>query len=178
MLQICQPMADNAAAGGSDRGKGYIFSRSGTTWTEIDTITGSDIEDSEELGYAVDMSADGTYIITSSWKHNSQQGAAYIFKKSGTGWTQQAKLEASDGAIGENSSRGAAYVFSRSGTTWTEQQKLTVSDAAANDAFGLGITMSADGRHVLIGAITEDGAGTDRGATYMFQRNDSTWTEI
>ena len=76
------------------------------------------------------------------------QGSAYVFTRSGSTWTEQQKLVASDGAaedrfgndvalsgdtavVGEffHDPRGAAYVFTRSGATWTEQQKLVPSGA-------------------------------------------------
>ena len=82
-----------------------------------------------------------------------------MFTRSGTTWTQQAKLIASDGAnmdqfgcwvslsgdtalIGapfdddKGVSSGSAYVFTRSGTTWTQQAKLLPSDNTAGDWFG------------------------------------------
>ncbi len=76
-------------------------------------------------------------------------GSAYVFVRSGTTWSEQAKLTASDffgfsvavdgdtaviGADGDDDAggfSGSAYVFVRSGTTWSEQAKLTASDAAA-----------------------------------------------
>ena len=84
-----------------------------------------------------------------------------MFGRSGTSWSQQAKLTASDGAagdvfgnsvaisgntavigayyddVGSNSNQGSAYVFVRSGTSWSQQAKLTASDGAASDYFGL-----------------------------------------
>jgi hypothetical protein len=76
-------------------------------------------------------------------------GSAYVFVRSGTAWTEQAHLTASDGAesdrfgysvalSGDNAvvgapyddtpagfNAGSAYVFVRSGTTWTERAHLT-----------------------------------------------------
>ena len=90
---------------------------------------------------------------------NSRQGAAYVFVRSGSTWTQQQKLTASDGLTSDQlggavalvgntavvgarennfgaSRNGKVYVFLRSGTTWSQQQKLTASDGSSLDAFG------------------------------------------
>ena len=88
---------------------------------------------------------------------NADQGSAYVFVRSGTTWSQQAKLTAADGAagdefgcsvaisgdtavvgarydaVGANADQGSAYVFVRSGTTWSQQAKLTAADGAADD---------------------------------------------
>ena len=95
-------------------------------------------------------------------------GSAYVFVRSGTTWTEQQKLLASDGAAGDHFGSsvsvsgdtvvvgapgddtpggvdaGSAYVFVRSGTTWTEQQKLLAPDGAADDDFGISVSVSGD----------------------------------
>ena len=112
-----------------------------------------------------------------------QTGAAYVFVRSGTTWTQQAELTAADATLGDQfgcsvalsgdtaligaryksdgakTQVGAAYVFVRSGTTWTQQAELTVSDAAARDRLGSAVALEDDtavigapGRHGFIGA--------------------------
>ena len=83
-----------------------------------------------------------------------------MFIRTGTTWTQQQKLLASDGeevgefgvfvsldgnaaligADGDNSYTGAAYVFTRTGTTWTQQQELLASDGTAGDDFGVPVS--------------------------------------
>ena len=111
-------------------------------------------------------------------------GAAYVFVRSGTTWTQQAKLTASDaamldlfghrlsisgdtivvGAIVDDDAAdasGSAYVFVRSGTTWTQQAKLAASDAAANNQFG---HVSISGDTALVGAPKPGRVG----AAYVF----------
>ena len=127
------------------------------------------------------MSVSGDYAVVGAWGDNS--GSAYVFVRSGTTWTQQQKLTASDadqfdyfgksvslsgdyaliGAQGDNSGAGSAYIFVRSGTTWTQQQKLTASDAASND--GLGVTVSLSGDYALIGAPRDN---ADTGSAYIF----------
>src|SRR5262249_48052204 len=151
-------------APGNDSGTGaaYVFTRSGTTWTEQPKLTASDGANSDLFGAAVAVNGDTA--IVGAYQKNAQTGAAYIFTRSGTTWTEQQALTASDGAGGDvfgysvsvsgdtaivgaytkNTGRGAAYVFTRSGITWTEQQKLTASDAATFDYFGFSVGVSGD----------------------------------
>ncbi|MFN9811342.1 MAG: hypothetical protein ACK6CU_17120, partial [Deltaproteobacteria bacterium] len=107
-------------------------------------------------------------------------GAAYVFVRSGTRWSQQQKLTAADagdvfcfgrsvavsgdtamvGALQDDDTggvdSGSAYVFVRSGTRWSEQQKLTASDAAAGGFFGNSVAVSGD--TAVVGAFQDDSA--------------------
>jgi FG-GAP repeat len=98
-----------------------------------------------DFGWSVAL--DGSTAVVGAPFKNSDTGAAYVFVRSGTAWSQQAKLTASDatsggqfgfsvaldgstavvGAPGKNSKTGAAYVFARSGTAWSQQAKLTAT---------------------------------------------------
>ena len=108
-------------------------------------LTGSDGAYGDYFGRAVALSGD-TALVGAMGKYvgaNPAQGAAYVYTRSGTTWTQQQELTAGDGTyndafgasvalsgdtalvgafskkVGSNSFQGAAYVFVRSGTTWT-----------------------------------------------------------
>lgn len=133
---------------------------------------------------------DGNYLIIGAQESGSiQTGAAYIFKRDGTNWIQEAKLTASDGTIwdqfgfsvsisgdyaivgapGQYDSTGAAYVFKRDGTTWTQQQKLT---GGTQGAFGISVSIEDD--YALVGAHGDDGL---RGSAYVFKRYGTSWIE-
>ncbi len=201
--------ASNRSEGGlSANGAAYVFTRSGTTWTQQAKLLASDRATSDSLGYTVSLTSDGNMALAGAPGKSdgglSGNGAAYVFTRSGTTWTQQAKLLASDrasndgfglaaslstdgttallGAYGESdtgtTSNGAAYVFTRSGTTWTQQAKLLASDKANTDLFGISVTLSNDGNTALIGAYLEDDSGTSgNGAAYVFTRSGTTWTQ-
>ena len=174
---------DDDDAGNS--GSAYVFTRSGTTWTEQQKLTASDAAGGDGFGNAV--SVDGDSIVIGAYYDDDDagnSGSAYVFTRSGTTWTEQQKLTASDAAkydgfghaisvdrntilIGADGYSdhysGSAYVFTRSGTTWTEQQKLTASDPAEYDHFGCSI--SFDGNTILIGVKGDDGSS---GSAYVF----------
>ncbi len=112
----------------------------------------------------------------------ADSGAAYVFVRNETTWTEEAKLTASDGAVSitgssgniaalvgayrhdENGSNsGAAYSFLRSGTSWIERAKVTASDAAAGDRFGGSVSIS--GNSAIIGTTLDDDAA---GSAYVY----------
>ena len=85
------------------------------------------------------------------------------------------------GALGDNNNgviTGSAYVFEKgSSGAWTQASKLTASDAAANDGFGTSVSVSGD--RAVVGALNADGAATDPGAAYVFERSSQgTWTQV
>ena len=196
-IVIGAPTEDTTA---SDAGSLYVFTRSGTTWTQRAQLQASNAGASDRLGDSV--SIDGDTIIAGAYQEDttaSDAGSAYIFTGSGATWTQQAQIQASDAAATDyfghsvsisgntvvvgsrydddgGSASGSAYVFVRSGTTWTQQAKLTASDAAASDDFGWNVDIDKD--HIVVAAYGEDTGGSEAGAIYVFSRSGSTWTEI
>jgi collagen type VII alpha len=188
----------------SNNGAAYVFTRSGSTWTEQQKLLASDAAGSDTFGYSVALSSDGNTAIigayTESTSPTTGNGAAYVFTRSASTWTQQAKLLASDAAsteyfgwsvalssdgntasvgalfetTGPNTNNGAVYVYTRSGSSWTQQQKLLSSDAATNDYFGSSVSLSSNGNTLAIGAYNKISA---TGTAYVFTRSGSTWTE-
>jgi hypothetical protein len=121
-----------------------------------------------------------------------------VFTRSGTIWTEQAKLLASDGesddyfgrsvslnediiligAKGDDTNgedSGSAYVFTRLGTNWTEQAKLLASDGDPGDLFGVSVSILED--KILIGAPGDDDNGEDSGSAYIFTGSGTSWTQ-
>ncbi len=181
---------------GGDAGAAHVFVRSGDTWTEQAALFASDSAAGDLLGYSIAISGD-TLVVGAFG--NGGVGAAYVFVRTGTTWTQQAKLTASDGTGADHFGRavavdgdtaligsdrydnggsndaGAAYVFVRSGANWSQQAKLTAGDPGSNDYFGHSVALS--GGTAVVGAFAHDGPGADAGAAYVFQRNGSSWPQ-
>ena len=119
-------------------GAAYVFVRNGSFWTQQAKLTADDGQNFDQFGWSVDI--DGDYAIVSSYRDN----------------------------IGSNSNQGSAYIFVRSDTSWTQQAKITAADGAANDEFGFSVSLSGD--YAIVGAHLDDnGATTDEGSAYMFQ---------
>ncbi len=193
--------ADDSGAN-TNQGSAYVFTRSGTTWTQQAQLTAADGAGSDNFGTTVALSGD-TAIVGASFDDvgaNVDQGSAYVFTRSGTAWTQQAQLTAAGGAASDGfgcsvahdgdtalvgaylvdvrgtSNQGAAYVFVRSGTTWTQQAQLTASDGAPIDQAGLAVALSGD--TAILGVPNDNvGANTNQGSAYVFVRSGTTWTQ-
>lgn len=197
-------------------GAAYVFTRTGGTWSEQSILRAGDRQSSDYFGYAVNISGDGNTAILGAYGEDGgtgnpagESGAAYVFTRSGSVWTQQAILRASDfqagdqfgytvsinssgdtvvvGARGEDggsgnplSNAGAAYVFTQSGGVWSEQAILRASDAQAVDRFANSVSISSDGNTIVSGASRDDGindATPDSGAAYVFSRSGGIWSQ-
>ena len=202
----CALLGDTAFIGANwddDNGDGsgsmYVFTRSGTTWTQQQKLLASDGQAGDRFGGFIALS-DDTALIGTYWDDDNgvDSGSMYVFTRSGTTWTQQAKVLASDGAAGDTFGSwislegdtafvgawsdddlgvdsGSVYVFTRSGTAWTEQQKIHAEDGAAGDNFGGNLDF--DGDTLLIAAMMDDDKGTNSGSAYIFTRTGTTWTQ-
>ena len=183
------------------QGSAYVFVRSGTTWTQQQKLTASDGASFDIFGRSVAIAGDSVVVgaASSNVSTNVDQGAAYVFVRSGTTWTEQIKLTAADGAAsdffgdsvaiagdtvivgatedtaGANTQQGSAYVFVRSGNTWSQEQKLTAGDGTAFDYFGFSVALS--GNTAVVGTLQDIGTNFQQGSAYVFVRSGSTWTQ-
>ncbi|MFC1708251.1 FG-GAP repeat protein [Planctomycetota bacterium] len=182
-------------ANGTDAGAAFVFVRSGTTWGYQQKLNPSDgLSSLDYFGGLVSLSGDTAMVP--AWGDDNPRGvdagSVYIFVRSGTVWSQQAKLTASDGdrfgcrpslsgdmaMVGSytndsanGTDAGAAYIFLRDGTTWTEHQKLIASDGEASDQFGSAAAVKGD--MAVVGARYDDDRDTNAGAVYIFEHLDS-----
>jgi len=177
------------------------FVRSGMAWSEQAELRASDRASSRQFGFSCALSGD-TAIVGAI--HNPPfgtrgSGSTYVFVRTGTLWTEQAKLAVSDPAnvdefghsvsisgdtavVGApdndeaGESAGCAYVFVRNGTSWTQQAKLFGSDAFTASDFGFSVSLHGD--TLIVGAPGVDRAGEPAvGSAYVFVRQGTTWTE-
>ena len=133
----------------------YLFTRSGSTWREVERIypDANYLATSDYFGSAVSVHGDTAMI-----------SAIYDDDK--------------------GSSSGGVYVFIQSGSSWTQVQKLTASDGQATDTFGASISIYADTALIDAHRDNEKdrtGIGntyTDNGSVYIFIQNGLTWTEL
>jgi HJR/Mrr/RecB family endonuclease len=219
----------------------YVFTRSGTTWSQQAYVKASNTNRSDGFGSSVALSSDGSLLavgapgeassakgINGNQGDNSAQsaGAVYVFARSGDVWTQTAYLKASNTDGGDNfggalalsadgatlavgarseaskatgidgdqtdnslSNSGAVYVFVNSGTAWSQQAYIKASNPDQYDAFGANLALSDDGSTLAASAPGEasgatgiDGDQTDNtfedaGAVYLFSRAGASWTQ-
>ena len=170
----------------------YVFVRHGRTWFRRAELTAADGAAGDGFGISVAISG-STVVVGALWKAND--GAVYVFVRSGRTWSQQAELAAPDGdaenafgwsvAIsgstvvvgnGDNPNSGAVYVFVRSGTNWSQQAQLT-ADGSTDDWFGYSVAIS--GSTAVVGAV-QGSASTPApgsGVVYAFVRSGTTWSQ-
>ena len=191
--------ADGDDDKGNWSGSAYVYVTSGSTWTQQAKLTASDGAWPDRFGCSVSVSGD-TAVVRTYYGDGmvADSGSAYVYARSGSTWTEQAKLTASDGAADDlfgysvsvsgdtavvgayqdddsGSNSGSAYVFVRSGSIWSQQAKLLPGDGAEFDWFGWSV--SVDGDTAIVGALRGDGIVTDAGSGYVFVRSGSSWTE-
>jgi hypothetical protein len=190
------------------QGSAYVFVRSGNVWTSQQKLTAADGAGGDRFGVSVGLSADGNTAIVGAYLDqvgaNPNQGSAYVFTRTAGVWTQQQKIVASDGAVGDwfgyaaaisadgntaivgayldsvgaNVNQGSAYIFTRAAGVWSQQQKLTASDGAAGDIFATTVDISADGNTAIVGALFHQvGVNGSQGSAYVFNRAGGLWTQ-
>lgn len=193
---------NKTVGGNAAQGRAYIFIRSNNRWDPLTILTASDGAAGDKFGGSVSISGD--YAIVGAEEKtvgaNADQGKSYIFYRSGSTWTEQAILTASDGAagdefgvsvsingdyaivgayhndVGANVDQGKSYIFIRNGSSWTEQAMLTASDEAANDYFGASVEISEN--YAIIGAYNKTvGVNSSQGKAYIFNRSGTTWAQ-
>jgi hypothetical protein len=141
------------AGGGCNPGAAWVFTRSGSTWTQQGPkLTPSDESGSGEFAIRVALSSDGNTAI---------MGAPFDAGGEGV---------------------GAAWVFTRSGSTWTQQgPKLTGGGEVGPAEFGFAVALSSDGNTALVGGSRDNRepapASHGIGAAWAFTRSGSTWTQ-
>ncbi len=183
-----------------DQGSVRVFVRSGSTWTLQSTLTAVDGLSADTFGASVSLSGDtlAVGVPLDDVGTFSNQGSVRIFVRSGTTWTAQATLTASDGAasdsfgesvslecdtlavgvptdnVGTIADQGSVRMYDRSGGIWTAQATLTAADGTALDRFGKRVSLSGDTLAVGVPYDAID-ANLDRGSVRVFVRTGSTW---
>ena len=170
------PEASNATGVNGDEtdnsalssGAVYIFTRSGSNWSQQAYLKASNSEAGDQFGWDVDV--DGETVVV----------AAFVEDSSATGINGN---EADNSAF----QAGAVYVFTQSGTNWTQQAYIKASNTGVNDQFGYSLALEED--TLVVGARGEDsnatGVGGDQtnnlasfsGAAYVFTRTGTTWSQ-
>jgi hypothetical protein len=171
----------------------WVFTRSGAVWTEQAKLTGTAAKAGADFGADLALSADGNTAIISGRKKGAPTGAAWVYTRSGSTWTQQSGPLYAGDASSEGGARvalsgngeialiaapeespGAVYVFARSGSKWQGQGDLTGAGEVGSGNFGTGLALSYEGDTALIGGERDnEGAG----AAWVFTRSGSTWTQ-
>jgi len=172
VLAVGAYRADGVGNSAERAGVGYIYKRSGVTWTEDAMVEASNAKAQFYFSVNIDLSGDGTTFVASSRGQSSvgginndqlddsasESGAVYVFKDSGTSWDQEAFIKADRPFIGGNFGR-TALILNETG------DKLYVGENG-NRASSKGI----DGDSFSEGKIRS-------GAFYIFEKTAGSWSK-
>ncbi len=185
---------DNVAVGAA-----WVWRRTGGVWAQEGTkLVGSGAVGGAEQGSSVALSADGNTAIVGGYRDNSDTGAAWVWTRSGSVWTQQGPKLVGSGTSGialqgnsvslsadgntaivgggrDNNDAGAAWVWTRSGGVWTQQGvKLVGSNGSADARQGVSVSLSADGNTAIVGGNIDQ---SGHGAAWVWTRGNGVWTQ-
>lgn len=132
---------ENAVSGSTSNNTGvaYVYTRSGSTWTEQQRISVPSIAIGAKFGSAASLSGDGNLLVVGA-----------------------------NGENVVSDTEGAAYVFNRSAGVWSQIKKLTDVSPTAKDIYGFAVAMSLNGLYVAVGSPQDDDRATDAGSVCIF----------
>jgi hypothetical protein len=190
---------DDGAA--NDHGAAFVYERDAAgTWNFVTKLTASDAGVADHFGWSIDV--DGDSILVGSDEDDlsgfNDGGSAYVFRRVGGAWLEEAKLVANDPGVGDffawsvsirgdmaacgslnddegASNTGSAYVFRRTGTAWAQESKLVSNDIASNDDFGFDVAVEGD--LAVVGAYGDDDLGSNSGSAYVFANSGGVWSQ-
>jgi len=187
----------------------YVFQKQLDDWSaliQVAKLTASDAQDYDHFGHSVSLSGD-VLVVGADGKEvgsNRDQGAAYIFIRPGSGWTdahENARLQADNGNAGDhfgwsaaidgdvvavgapkytaggNDKQGAVYLFEEPAGGWSGLQLSSTLLLASNGAASdqFGTSVAVAGEGVVAGAPYHNNS---HGAVYVFQRPESGWQSM
>jgi hypothetical protein len=176
-------------------GSAYFFVRETVSWVgSAKSVTAACTVDDE---FGTSVAVDGDLAVVGTPRSDvggiANQGAAYVFRRSGQTWLQVKVLANSDPTTGSffgqsvtvsgdtiavgapfgDGVAGAVYIFSRNAggaDNWGETRKIVASDAQTNHRFGFAVSLDAD--RLAVGASGATAGGNPfQGAVYLFERN-------
>ncbi len=163
---------DQASNAAENSGAVYVFRRAGSMWSQEAYIKASNTGADDNFGYSVALSSDGSTLAVGARAEDSaatgiggdqtsdaafDSGAVYMFRRTGSMWSQEAYIKASNTGDGDR--------FGRSVALSSDASTLAVG-AFLEDSAATGI-----------GGDQASNAADDSGAVYVFRRAGSMWSQ-
>jgi FG-GAP repeat len=187
-------VGDNANTGAA-----WVYIRSDGVWNQQAKLVGSGAVGGSFQGFSVSLSSDGNTAIVGGISDNGSSGAAWVYTRSGSVWSQQGPKLVGTGAVGprpaiqgfsvslsdngntaivggpyDNSSAGAAWVYTRSDGVWSQQAKLVGTGALSLAEQGHAVSLSGDGNTAIVGGFADN---SSVGAAWVYTRSDGVWSQ-
>lgn len=186
----------------SDQGGAYVYVRNhqGTpgfvfddTWDFQTTLLAPDAQAADRFGWSVDVSGDTAVIGALNVDSTENNGAVYIFTRSGATWSFQQKLTPESaasnlrygtevslegntlvvGATQDHNGSGAVHIYKRVSGVWSLFQSIPNPDSFGQGA-EFGTSIDLENRNLIVGAAQHNGG---KGAVYIFnQISDDQWS--
>jgi len=183
----------------SGAGAAYIFVKPPSGWsnmTQTAELTASDATNFDNMG---SVAISGDTVLTGAYGHNNFRGAAYVFVKPSTGWTDMTQTAefsspranqiygfsvavrgdtAIVGAVGAHQGVGAAYLYVKPQGGWKSTATFTarLSAPIASGVSGLSQGISASGNTIVLGAPgTTVGSNQGQGALLVYVKPETGW---
>ena len=182
-------------------GSAYVFVRDGTSWSPQANLSGSDPEAFDSFGQSVAI--DGVLAVVGAPGHSPKEpfsdngGVGYIFRRVGTGWSEEACLRAAEpedidipeyragtsvsisgssvvlGAIHSHAPSAGALAFTGAAYLYNIALGNWVGEQKLVPGDGIeddyfGRAVSIDGDYIIVGADLSDPRGNESGAAYAF----------
>ncbi len=147
----------------NEAGAAYVFTRSGTTWSQQAYLKASNTDAYDDFGRTIAISGDVAIV-----------GAPN--EASSLDWDEN-----------DNSApySGAAYVFVRNGTTWTQAKYLKATVIDSGDSFGSSLAISGytvvvrrrvkNSNANTVGGDMSDNSASSAGAVHVFEGDGVDW---
>jgi hypothetical protein len=168
-------------------GRVYVFVWNGSAWAQQAKLQASDLRGFDDFGAAVALDGD-CLVVGAPYAGPDGDGHAYVFRRTGTSWIEEAKLTPSVvGPYGFGQSVAvhgddvlvgglqAAYFFRRSAGTWTETARVA---PAAGTGGRFGNAVGVHGDWAVVGDEWEGGTAPHQGAAYVYQRTGTGWSLV
>ncbi len=171
-LVVAAPTENSAATGVNGRqndnslgnaGAAYVFTRVDNNWRQQAYLKSSNTSVADGFGSNISISADAQTVAVSAYREAS----------SAIGINGNQADNFSPGA-------GAVYLFVFENANWRQQAYVKASNADSRDDFGSGVSLSADGNTLAVGASIEassangvrvnqfDNSALGAGAVYLY----------
>lgn len=185
--------------GGTDSGSAYVYRNVAGAWIEEAKLVPSDAQAGDNFGLRVSLSGDIAVVGSPNDDDGGvDSGSAYVFHRTGSTWTQEAKLFAIEPRAGDQFGRwmivdgqrvvlschlddyagltdaGSLYVFRRSSPgTWVREGWLRAPSPGDSSWFARSVGLR--GTTLVVGEPRDDTQGADAGRAHVFEYVGGSW---
>lgn len=184
-------------------GAAWVFTRTGGVWNQQGgKLVGAGAVGRALQGVSVSLSSDGNTAIVGGYGDNGNAGAAWVFTRIGSVWTQEGSKLVGTGAAGsarqgmsvalsgdgntavaggyaDDSLKGAVWVFTRVNGIWSQQGGKLIGADAVNGVLGAfqgyAVSVSSNGNTAIVGGYPDNNF---TGAAWVYTRTDGVWSQL